>query len=110
MFDTIGTADTIVDALSAARRGGTVVVTGLARVDGRAPIPTFPFVMQEKRLIGSAYGSGDPLRDIPRLVSLYERGALKLQELETRTYGLDEINDALRALAAGEGGRGIIRF
>jgi S-(hydroxymethyl)glutathione dehydrogenase/alcohol dehydrogenase len=110
VFDTIGSADTIGDALAAVRKGGTVVVTGLSRVDGRASIATFPFVMQEKRLIGSAYGSGRPLQDIPHLVSLYEQGALKLREVTTRTYALDQVNEALAALAAGEGGRGIIRF
>ena len=46
----------------------------------------FPFVMQEKRLIGSVYGSGQPARDIPRLVSLYQEGKLKLGELVSRTY------------------------
>jgi len=70
----------------------------------------FPFVMQEKRLIGSAYGSGQPLRDIPNLVSMYERGQLKLREVATRTYALDDVNAALEALAAGSGGRGIIQF
>ena len=46
---------------------------------GRAgTIPMFPFVMQEKRLLGSVYGSGQPARDIPKLVSLYQEGRLKL--------------------------------
>jgi S-(hydroxymethyl)glutathione dehydrogenase/alcohol dehydrogenase len=65
---------------------------------------------QEKRLVGSLYGSGQPLRDIPRLVALYEEGRLKLDELATRIYSLDQINDALEALASGEGARGIIRW
>jgi hypothetical protein len=51
--------------------------------------------MQEKRLIGSLYGSGRPLMDIPHLVTLYQAGELKLRELVTRTYPLDGINDAL---------------
>jgi S-(hydroxymethyl)glutathione dehydrogenase/alcohol dehydrogenase len=70
----------------------------------------FPFVMQEKRLIGSAYGSGQPARDIPRLVALYQAGRLKLSELVSRTYTLDKVNDALTALAASDGARGIIRW
>ena len=68
----------------------------------------YPFVMQEKRLLGSVYGSGDPLKDIEHLVGLYQRRQLKLDELATRTYPLDQINDALSALARGEGGRGVI--
>ena len=110
MFDTIGSAETIADALATARKGGTVVVTGLSRVDGRASIPMFPFVMQEKRLLGSAYGSGQPLRDIPRLVALHEQGKLKLREVATRTYTLAQVNEALAALAAADGGRGVIRL
>jgi alcohol dehydrogenase (nicotinoprotein) len=61
-------------------------------------------------LIGSAYGSGDPLRDIPRLVALHAAGRLKLSEIATRTYGLDQVNDALAAIATGAAGRGIIRM
>jgi S-(hydroxymethyl)glutathione dehydrogenase / alcohol dehydrogenase len=110
VIDTVGTAETITDAVAAARKGGTVVITGLSRVDGRASLPMFPFVMQEKRLIGSAYGSGQPLRDIPQLAALYRQGKLKLREIATRTYTIDQVNDALRALGDAEGGRGIIRF
>jgi S-(hydroxymethyl)glutathione dehydrogenase/alcohol dehydrogenase len=110
VFDTVGTNETVMDAIAAARKGGTVVVTGLSRVDGRTSVAMFPFVMQEKRLIGSAYGSGQPLGDIPRLVSLHRDGKLKLREISARSYTLDHVNDALRALADAEGGRGIIRF
>jgi S-(hydroxymethyl)glutathione dehydrogenase/alcohol dehydrogenase len=70
----------------------------------------FPFVMQEKRLIGSVYGSGRPLLDIPKLVSLYQEGRLKLRELVSRTYALDKVNDALAALAASDGARGVITW
>jgi S-(hydroxymethyl)glutathione dehydrogenase / alcohol dehydrogenase len=110
VFDTVGTPATISQALESARKGGAVVLTGLSRTDALASIPAFPFVMQEKRLIGSLYGSGRPLMDIPRLVTLYQAGELKLRELVTRTYHLNGVNDALAALAAGEGARGIIRW
>jgi S-(hydroxymethyl)glutathione dehydrogenase / alcohol dehydrogenase len=110
VFDTVGSPATVADAVAAARKGGTIIVTGLARIDGVASLPMFPFVMQEKRLIGSVYGSGDPSRDIPRLAGLYQEGKLKLRELVTRTYSLHEINDALAALARGDGARGVIRF
>jgi NDMA-dependent alcohol dehydrogenase len=108
VFDTVGAPPTIDQALASARKGGTVVLTGLSRVDATAPITTFPFVMQEKRLIGSVYGSGSPADDIPKLVSLYRDGQLKLRELVTRTYALTSINDALDALANSAGARGII--
>lgn len=110
VFDTVGAPETLTQSLLFARKGGTIVLTGLARTDALSSFPLFPFVMQEKRLIGSVYGSGQPLRDIPRLVALHREGKLKLDELVTRTYRLGEINDALNALASGEGARGIIRW
>jgi S-(hydroxymethyl)glutathione dehydrogenase/alcohol dehydrogenase len=108
VFDTVGAPATLAQALAYARKGGTVVVTGLARADALAAFPLFPFVMQEKRLVGSVYGSGQPARDVARLVALYQEGRLKLSELVTRTYRLDEVNQALSALADAEGARGII--
>jgi S-(hydroxymethyl)glutathione dehydrogenase/alcohol dehydrogenase len=110
VFDTVATPDTIQQSLTITRKGGTIIVTGLARTDTVATVPMFPFVMQEKRLIGSLYGSGDPLKDIPRLIQLYEDGKLKLDELALRTYTLDQVNEALAALASGEGARGVIRW
>jgi S-(hydroxymethyl)glutathione dehydrogenase/alcohol dehydrogenase len=110
VFDTVGTPSTVADAVAAARKGGTIVLTGLARIDGVASLATFPFVMQEKRLIGSVYGSGQPSRDIPRLAGLFQEGKLKLRELVTRVYALGEINDALAALARADGARGVISW
>ena len=110
VFDTVGAPATLAQALTLARKGGTVVVTGLSRLDALASFPLFPFVMQEKRLVGSVYGSGQPARDVPRLVELYREGRLKLTELATRTYQLEEVNEALDALADARGARGIIRW
>jgi S-(hydroxymethyl)glutathione dehydrogenase/alcohol dehydrogenase len=108
VFDTVGTPETLADSLAAARKGGTVVLTGLSRIDAVGSLRMFSFVMQEKRLIGSAYGSGRPTEDIVRLIDLYAEGRLKLDELVGRTYPLELINDALGALAAAEGARGVI--
>jgi S-(hydroxymethyl)glutathione dehydrogenase/alcohol dehydrogenase len=108
VFDTVGTSDTLTVSLEAARKGGTVVLTGLSRIDAVAAISTFPFVMQEKRLVGSVYGSGRPTEDIQRLVKWHREGRLKLKELVRRTYSLDQINAALSALAGAEGARGVV--
>ena len=110
VFDTVGSPATLTAALAAARKGGAVVLTGLARGYSKAAFPMFPFVMQEKRLIGSVYGSGQPTRDIPRLIDLYRDGRLKLRELVARTYTLSGINDALAALANSDGARGVITW
>jgi S-(hydroxymethyl)glutathione dehydrogenase/alcohol dehydrogenase len=108
VFDTVGSPATLTDAIQSARKGGTVVVTGLSRIDAQGALRLYPFVMHEKRLIGSVYGSGNPLQDIERLVNLHLAGGLKLDELTTRRYRLDQVNEALAALAQGEGGRGVI--
>ena len=108
VFDTVGVPATIEQSLNLVRKGGTIILTGLSRTDAVASVPLFPFVMQEKRLVGSLYGSGQPLKDIPRLIQLYDEGKLKLDELAVRTYKLDQINEALEALASGEGARGVI--
>jgi Zn-dependent alcohol dehydrogenase len=63
--------------------------------------------MQEKRLIGSLYGSGSPAIDIP-LVDLYQQGN-KLRELVTHLTVL-EVNEALNQLASGTDARGIIEW
>jgi S-(hydroxymethyl)glutathione dehydrogenase / alcohol dehydrogenase len=110
VFDTVGSPATLAAAIASARKGGAVVLTGLSRVDNQGSIPMFPFVMQEKRLIGSVYGSGNPARDIPQLARLYQDGKLKLNELVSRTYPLAGINDALAALAASDGARGVIQW
>jgi S-(hydroxymethyl)glutathione dehydrogenase / alcohol dehydrogenase len=110
VFDTVGSPATLTTAIACTRKGGAVVLTGLSRQDAQGSIQMFPFVMQEKRLIGSVYGSGQPLKDIPRLVSLYQDGRLKLNELVSRTYALDKVNDAMAALGASDGARGVIKW
>ena len=110
VFDSVGSPATLAIALAASKKGGTVVVTGLSRVDAQGAISMFPFVMQEKRLIGSVYGSGQPREDIPRLVSWFQEGKLKLRELVARTYALTSVNEALHALESSDGARGVITF
>jgi S-(hydroxymethyl)glutathione dehydrogenase/alcohol dehydrogenase len=110
VFDTVGAPSTLTTALESVRKGGTVVLTGLSRADSQASFAMFPFVMQEKRLVGSVYGSGNPIEDIPKLVTMFEEGTLKLRELVARTYQLSGINDALDALAASNGARGVITW
>jgi len=110
VFDTVGSPNTLTDAIVSARKGGTVVVTGLSRLDAQGTVRMYPFVMHEKRLVGSVYGSGNPLTDIERLIELYRAGRLRLTELATRTYTLVQINEALAALASGAPGRGVVVF
>ena len=108
VFDTVGAPATLIEAVTATAKGGTVVLTGLSRIDAQASLQMFPFVMQEKRLIGSAYGSGRPAEDIVRLTRWFQDGRLKLRELVNRTYILNQVDIALDALANSTGARGVI--
>jgi S-(hydroxymethyl)glutathione dehydrogenase/alcohol dehydrogenase len=98
-------------AFDSVRKGGTVVVTAVApmAVDS---IPVSPFIlaMFEKRLQGCLYGSMSPSADVPRLLAMYENGQLKLDELVTATYSLDEINAGYRDMHEGRNIRGVIDF
>jgi S-(hydroxymethyl)glutathione dehydrogenase/alcohol dehydrogenase len=65
-------------------------------------------LMPEKMVIGSMYGSCRPRIDVPRLLALYRSGKLKLDELVTRTYRLEQVNEAFAALAEGQVARSVL--
>jgi S-(hydroxymethyl)glutathione dehydrogenase/alcohol dehydrogenase len=109
-FEAIGNAATITQAYQMVRPAGTAVIVGLTRMDTHVPIPTGDMVRSEKQLIGSFYGSSRPHEDMPRLLGLYEEGKLKLDELITTTYRLDQINQAFADMEAGINARGVILF
>jgi NDMA-dependent alcohol dehydrogenase len=111
---TIGvtTGDDIGAAFAAIRKAGTVVVTGVGSAHGPASVPLnlLELPMFQKRIQGAIYGATSPPKDIPRLVELYRRGQLLLDELITRTYRLQEINEAYDDMHAGLNIRGVIEF
>jgi NDMA-dependent alcohol dehydrogenase len=93
------------------RKGGVLVVTSAAPVlQDKVDFNLFSFAMSGKRLQGSLYGTTNARIDIPRLVRLYQKGQLKLDELITRTYTLDEINQGFADLDAGRNLRGVIMY
>jgi len=67
-------------------------------------------MFEEKTLTGSLYGGARPRVDFPRLLGLYKAGRLKLDELVTRRYGIDEAPQAFDDLAQGRNARGVIVF
>jgi S-(hydroxymethyl)glutathione dehydrogenase / alcohol dehydrogenase len=101
-FEVIGLPDTILQAWNTARRGGTVVVVGAPRMDATVTFPAFGLFYDEKRLLGCIYGSAQVKRDFPRFIALTETGRLDLGSMVSRRIGLDEVNDAFRAMQAGE--------
>ena len=109
-FEAIGTGDTIAQAFDATKKGGKCVVVGISRADARAPINVNQLVYAEKSLIGSLYGTTRPRLDLIMLMEMHNEGKLMLDELITRTYPLDQINEAYTALIRGEVARSLIVF
>ena len=66
--------------------------------------------MFEKQIVGSLFGSANIRKDIPRLFEMYLQGQLKLDELITKTYTLDQINEGYQAMRDGENIRGVIIY
>ena len=107
----IVTSEVVSNAFNAIRKGGTVVVTGLADTTKTTiELPGALLTLFEKRIQGSLFGSGDPFHDIPRMVELYRSGDLKLDELITTTYTLDQVNQGYQDLLDGKNVRGVIVY
>ncbi len=94
-----------------AGKGGVIVVTAVAPMaQTHSAVNLFELAMWNKELKGTIFGSLNPRYDIPRLLSMYREGELKLDELVTRRYRHDQINEGYRAMRDGENIRGVIVY
>jgi Zn-dependent alcohol dehydrogenase len=109
-FDCVGAGKISEQAWGVLRRGGTAVVVGIAGAKEQITLNAQQVALSEKTLKGCYYGSARPAQDFPRLIGLYRAGRLKLDELITRTYSIEEAPQALADLASGAVGRGVIIF
>lgn len=109
-FDAIGNNEVIQNAFNATRLGGTTVLVGMAPETQEITLNALNIPRTEKVLMGSWYGSAQPWKDLPKMADLYLSGKLKIDEMITREYPLDEVNEAYQALADGSVARSIIRF
>ncbi|HTK62944.1 MAG TPA: zinc-binding dehydrogenase [Pseudonocardia sp.] len=101
----------IAQAFGSLRKGGTVVVTGAG--DGREvgiPVPITELIMYQKRIQGAVFGSTSPTADIPRQLALYQAGKLKLDELITTRYTIDQVAEGYEDMHAGKNVRGVVTF
>ncbi len=98
-------------ALSLTRKGGTCVLTGMASA-GAQPVSLDiqDLVLMNKNVCGTVFGSCNPSSDIPLLAGLYAAGRLRLDEMITRRYRLDDINVGFADLLRGDLVRGVIDF
>lgn len=104
-------ADDVDAALTLTRKGGTCVLTGMAAPSTDAiRFNLQEFILMNKNLYGTIFGSCSPTTEIPLLAQLYQSGRLQLDEMITRRYRLDDINDAFDDLLGGRVIRAVIDF
>ena len=99
----------VAQAFDTIRKGGTAVITGLAdptklTVQLRGAVMT----LYEKTVKGTLFGSGNPIHDIRNLIDLYQAGKLKLDELITQRYALDEVDQGYQDMLDGKNIRGVV--
>ncbi len=99
------------EALNLTAKGGTAVVAGLGSiVETDVKLNLFLLTMFQKRLQGAIFGGANPRYDIPNLLRMYMEGTLMLDELVTKTYKLEEINQGYDDMYSGENIRGVIMY
>ena len=92
-------------------KGGTCVLTAMGAVlASDVTLNLAGLTLLQKSLQGSIFGGGNPQYDIPELLTLYKLGVLNLDDMVTREYRLEEINDGYRDMLEGRNIRGVIRY
>ena len=96
--------------LDTARPGGTIVLAGVSPMGSSTNLPGAIITRQEKTVMGSYYGTANTARDFRVYADLYLKGDLDLDRLVSKTYSLDQINEAYADMLSGETARGVIVF
>jgi S-(hydroxymethyl)glutathione dehydrogenase/alcohol dehydrogenase len=103
--------DHIAQGFHSIRKAGTLVVTGVGSfTQAGIPIIGSELVFYQKRIQGSMFGECNPTTDIPRVLRMWQEGSLKVNELITRRYKLDDIAQGYEDMHAGINVRGLIDF
>ncbi len=103
--------DLIAPVMGLVAKSGRVVITGVSPMnDTEVTLSLFDLAMMNKELVGHIFGEARAIADFPRIFSLYKEGSLRLDELVTRTYQLEQINEGWDDMWAGKNIRGLIRF
>jgi len=96
-------------AVSVIGKAGRVVLTSVSRADVKSiSLTGSPMVGWHKRVQGSLAGGSNPIYEMPNLLNLYRSGHLKLDEIITQRYSLEQVNDGYHDLLAGKNIRGVI--
>lgn len=108
-FECVGHPALIRQAIDLLDWGGTCVILGVPRFGTEAAFQVST-LYNDKTIMGCRYGAGRPHKDIPLFVELYLAGRLKLDELVTRTYPLEDIQRTIDDMHHGELARGVLTF
>ena len=96
--------------MEAIRPAGTLVLAGLSSMDSTTNLPGAKITRQEKIIMGTFYGTSKPDRDFSFIAEHHLKGNINLSELISKTYSLDEINEAFKDMLTGNYARGVIKF
>jgi S-(hydroxymethyl)glutathione dehydrogenase/alcohol dehydrogenase len=103
--------DHVAQAFASVRKAGIVVVTALGKAaEVGIPVSLLELAMYEKQIRGALFGSSNPTADIPAQIGLYRSGHLKLDELVTSTYRLDEVAKGYQDMHDGTNLRGVVVY
>jgi S-(hydroxymethyl)glutathione dehydrogenase/alcohol dehydrogenase len=109
-FEAIGNPQTMAAAYRSVRRGGTVVVLGLAPQGVTLDLDASQLVLDAKTVMGSFYGSGNASIDFPRILRWWRSGQLDLERMISRRVGIEDIGLGMEDLASGDGMRTVVLF
>ena len=110
VFVTVGAKTAIDQSVQMLGRGGTAVIVGMPESGVMAEYDPSELASRSQKIIGSKMGSARISADIPRLVKLYQEGHLKLDELVSGRYPLEDINDAIASVKDGMALRNVVIF
>lgn len=92
-------------------KSGTCVMTAIgSMLDTNVTLNLAMLTLMQKNLQGTIFGGGNPYYDIPQLLSMYKAGKLNLDDMITRQYRLEQINDGYQDMLEGKNIRGVIRY
>lgn len=110
VFVTVGVKSAFDSSYNLLAKGGSVVLVGMPASGVMSEIDPGTMAAYSQNILGSKMGSARIQVDIPNLVGLYQQGRVKLDELVTKTYPIEEINEAIDAVKRGEALRNVIVF
>lgn len=110
VFVTVGAKAAFQQSFDLVARSGAIVLVGMPADGVKMELEAGLLAADNLRMLGSKMGDARIQIDIPKLVELYEQGRLKLDEMVSGLYTLDQINEAMDSTRSGAAIRNVITF